>query len=126
MFPHLPCARTGCSRAALSGHAHCVEHLPSLDEAVKGAARLLEGSAVHKDLNLSGLPLKDLDLSRKRSSLLLLGSRALHPLFTGASFRLCFLDLQDLACDFSHSDIQFSSFADRPSRTPVRVVRDLT
>ena len=92
-----PCAEPGCDRLALSFRDRCFVHLP--DPQVYGA-ELRAWLDTHRELrglNLSGVPLADLELSdRLIWHCCLTGSRLSNVRITRSRIQLLFLDFADL------------------------------
>lgn len=114
MFPFARCSHERCREPAISGRDTCWRHLvEDRPGAVESCQAALVSSGIVKDLNLAGIPLSGLDLSRKhfygcRFSRCYMSS----VLWTGALFRMCFFDDAEIdSCDFSKTDIQFCCFA---------------
>jgi uncharacterized protein YjbI with pentapeptide repeats len=106
------CAEPGCSSLCFQGSTRCLAHHPDPARASAEAQALLLAEKGCKDINVAGMAVEGLDLSRRKYiGCSFIGASFRNVLFTGSTFLLCFFDRARFeACDFSGVNAQFSSF----------------
>ncbi len=106
------CAQPLCVSLAFQGSSTCLAHHGDPAAAQAQAQALLLSEAGAKDLNVAGLVVEGLDLSRRKYiGCSFIGANFRNVLFTGSTFLLCFFDRARFeACDFSGANAQFGSF----------------
>jgi uncharacterized protein YjbI with pentapeptide repeats len=112
MYPFDPCSEPGCQALAFAGLGRCLRHLPDRPRALATAVELLSSGGTVKDLNLAGISLDGLDLSKRRFvGCSFMGAGLRSVLFTNSTLILCFFDGASIdSCDFSTANAQFCSF----------------
>jgi len=109
-FQH--CDEKGCRSLSFQGSSRCLAHHPDPAAASTEAQALLLQEKGAKDLNIAGLAVEGLNLTRRKYiGCSFIGASFRSTLFTGSTFLLCFFDRASFeACDFSGANVQFGSF----------------
>jgi uncharacterized protein YjbI with pentapeptide repeats len=113
MFDPRPCAEAGCNRPALSGSPGCIVHTPAAAEHVARMLRPKDGAVTLRDLDLPGVHIEDVDLSRAEiAGCRLTAATFVRVKLCSSQVHLSFLDRATFEdCDFSESVLQNSVFA---------------
>lgn len=112
MYSFDRCSEPGCRALAFAGMGYCIQHVRDKSQAFERAAGLLTQGSTVKDLNLAGMIVEELDLSKRRFvGCSFIGASLKRVLFTNAKLILCFFDASILdSCYFSTVGAQFCSF----------------